>query len=141
MSLNVRSGLGQVPTFVFIPAVARLALAAISPVVSTAKNTPVTVGNVPGLALGKFNPTAQNNQVIRVLNVPGRALSALIAVSNFKVHVNATRPGVALGGTGVVHGVVAVNTPAVQPPVWSTRPTRLRTPPERCRRVSPTTHR
>lgn len=122
MSLNVRSGEGQLPTFVTVPARITAALVMISAGVGTAHNTSVSVANVPGVALAKFNAVAQNNYVVEVLNVPGRALATLIADPNFNTGVTATRPALTIAGTGRVHPVVAVNTPNA-PPVWSAVPT------------------
>jgi hypothetical protein len=107
MSLNVKSGQGQSPTFVISPAAAALALAAISATGGTTNPTSVSVSNVPGTALAKFNGTAQNALVVEVLNVPGRALATLIADPNFVQSVDASRPTLAIGGTGFIHVVDA----------------------------------
>ena len=111
MSLNVRSGQGQVPTFVVVPAVKPLALAAISPNVGAAINTTVSVSNIPGLSLSEFDAVAQQNQrtAVTVQNRPGLSLHPLIADPNFSTRVFATRPQLAIGGSGFVHGVMATN--------------------------------
>jgi Cellulase (glycosyl hydrolase family 5) len=108
MSLNVQSGAGQIPTFVFASKPG-LPLAAISANVTTAKNTAVTIGNVPGLALSALRATVQKNQTVDVLNVPRLPLGTFPAVSNFKTHVNASITGLPLGGNGRVHTVVATS--------------------------------
>jgi hypothetical protein len=114
MSLNVRSGLGQLPNHVIVPALAALNLGPIGANIGTAINTHVSVVNRPGLSLAKFNAIAQLNQVIEVLNVPGLQSAALIADPNFATRVFATRPAVAITGTGITHSVSAIS-PTVNP--------------------------
>lgn len=111
MSLNVRSGQGQIPTLVLVQNVASTRVATISPSVLTEKSTFVTVGNVPNVALADLDAIAQGNRVVRVLNVPGTALRALPAVSNFKTRVTATLKNLPIGGNGFVHSVVGSTQP------------------------------